>query len=118
MGKKIKSKPSSQSSKVASCTSRNSTSTVTAVDKSSPPITIHKQQVNAKGKTYTSNQRKGGRSKTTITGGAIVEDKELSSALLSAGYRIKYMIGDGNCLFRSIADQLRYNKIPVVAVTM
>jgi hypothetical protein len=103
MGKKIKA--SSHSSKVASCTS------TTAADKSSPPITIQRQQVNTKGKTYASNQRKGGRSKTNITGGAIVEDKELSSALLSAGYRIKYMVGDGNCLFRSIADQLRYNKI-------
>jgi len=103
MGKKIKA--SSHSSKVASCTS------TTAADKSSPPITIQRQQqVNTKGKTYASNQRKGGRSKTNITGGAIV-DKELSSALLSAGYRIKYMVGDGNCLFRSIADQLRYNKI-------
>ena len=114
MGKKIKA--SSHSSKVASCTSRSSISTATAVDKSSPPITIHKQQANTKGKTYASNQRKGGRSKTTITGGAIVEDKELSSALLSAGYRIKYMVGDGNCLFRSIADQLRYNKI--ITITM
>jgi hypothetical protein len=43
-------------------------------------------------------------------------DKELSSVLFGAGYRIKYMVGDGNCLFRSLADQLRYNKI--IAVTM
>ena len=39
--------------------------------------------------------------------GNIVEDKELSIALLNCGYRIKHMVGDGNCLFRSIADQLR-----------
>lgn len=112
MGKKIKSKASSHSSKATSCISRASTSTAIAtaaatVDRSSPPIQKQQQQVNGKEKGSNHN-RKGGRSKTiTSTGGARVEDKELSRALLSSGYRIKYMVGDGNCLFRSIADQLR-----------
>jgi hypothetical protein len=47
---------------------------------------------------------------------SMTPDMELSRALFSAGYRIKYMLGDGNGLFRSLADQLRYNKI--VAVTI
>ena len=115
MGKKIKSKASSHSSKATSCISRASTSTAIAtataaatVDKSSPPIQKQQQHVHGKEKGSNHN-RKGGRSKpiTSTKGGAIVEDKELSRALLSSGYRIKYMVGDGNCLFRSIADQLR-----------
>ena len=56
------------------------------------------------------------RAKTESKSRSKEQDKELSSVLFSAGYRIKYMVGDGNCLFRSLADQLRYNKI--VAVTM
>lgn len=34
------------------------------------------------------------------------EEKEFSIALLGIRLKIKYMDGDGNCLFRSIADQL------------
>lgn len=123
MGKKIKSKATSScSNKAASCSSKTSASTVAvakaaAVDKSSSSIMIQKQQFNAKEKKKGFNHcKKGGRSNATRTGGAIIEDKELSSVLFSCGYRIKYMVGDGNCLFRSIADQLRYNKIVVVSM--
>ena len=34
------------------------------------------------------------------------EEKEFLAALLKISLKIKYMEGDGNCLFRSIADQL------------
>jgi hypothetical protein len=34
------------------------------------------------------------------------EEKDFSLALLAIRLKIKYMDGDGNCLFRSIADQL------------
>ena len=34
------------------------------------------------------------------------EEKSFSAALNSIQMKIKYMDGDGNCLFRSIADQL------------
>lgn len=34
------------------------------------------------------------------------EEKDFSLSLLAIRLKIKYMDGDGNCLFRSIADQL------------
>lgn len=34
------------------------------------------------------------------------EEKEFCAALLSIQLKIRYMDGDGNCMFRSIADQL------------
>jgi hypothetical protein len=34
------------------------------------------------------------------------EEKEFSLSLLALQLRINYMDGDGNCLFRSIADQM------------
>jgi hypothetical protein len=45
------------------------------------------------------------------------EEKDFSLALLAIRLKIKYMDGDGNCLFRSIADQLtgecsNVNKLP------
>ena len=38
--------------------------------------------------------------------GSTGADKVFSAALLQINLKIKYMEGDGNCLFRSIADQL------------
>lgn len=36
-------------------------------------------------------------------------DASFRSSLLNQGYAIKEMIADGNCLFRSLADQLSYH---------
>jgi OTU domain-containing protein 3 len=38
------------------------------------------------------------------------EEKKFSNDLLEEGYGIEYIEADGNCLFRSISDQLHHNQ--------
>ena len=47
-------------------------------------------------------RKKSGREKDYST----AQEKEFASALHDIQLKIRYMDGDGNCLFRSIADQL------------
>jgi len=103
MGKKLKSKASNSNSKATNCSSKTTEAQAVAVDNgTSSTLVSHKETA--------CNKRRGGKLnvRSKVTNNAIVEDKELSNELLRSGYSIKYMVGDGNCLFRSIADQLRY----------
>ena len=47
-----------------------------------------------------------GRHKSGYTYGGSAEDREFEAELSRKGLIVKPMAGDGNCLFRAIADQL------------
>ena len=47
-----------------------------------------------------------GRHKSAYTYGGSAEDREFEAELSKKGLIVKPMAGDGNCLFRAIADQL------------
>jgi len=65
----------------------------------------HQQDADVGGKNKGKKKNKGGRNKSN----SVVEDIELARLLADDGYIIRSMAADGNCLFRSIADQLHDN---------
>jgi OTU domain-containing protein 3 len=79
--------------------------------KSAPPCSSKSNTATAKNNHHASNKSREKRSRRQANKwqeSSDDSDTNFRASLLNQGYTIKEMNGDGNCLFRSLADQLSY----------
>ena len=79
--------------------------------KSAPPCSSKSNAATAKNNNHVSNKSRGKGSRRQANKwqeSSDDSDTNFRTSLLNQGYTIKEMNGDGNCLFRSLADQLSY----------